>query len=176
MSLKASIDTVNHAGENKRHWKIYKCETCGSLVTACGREEGYQAIEWFPRGRDVDDDLPPKAKSYLTQAIASLHAPAGAVMLAASAIDAMLKAKTFVEGSLYARIDKAAADHVITKDMATWAHQVRLDGNDQRHADEDAGLPSQKDAERCVDFAIALGQFMFVLPARVTRGIEAASK
>lgn len=96
-------------------------------------------------------------------------------MLAASAVDAMLKAKNYTEGSLYARIDKAAADHVITDDMGQWAHEVRLDANDQRHPDEDASLPSREGARKSIDFVIALGQFMFVLPLRVKRGRAAAA-
>lgn len=92
-------------------------------------------------------------------------------MLTASSVDAMLKAKGYTEGSLYSRIDKAAADHLITADMAHWAHAVRLDANDQRHADEAADLPSEVDARRCIDFASALGQFLFTLPARVKKGL-----
>jgi len=95
-------------------------------------------------------------------------------MLAASSIDAMLKAKNYKEGSLYSRIDQAAADHLITAEMAAWAHDVRLDANDQRHADEAESLPSDEDARRALDFAEALGDFMFVLPARVKRGREQA--
>lgn len=107
----------------------------------------------------------------------SINAPAGAVMLAASAVDAMLKEKKYLEGSLYSRIEKAAADHLITQDMANWAHEVRLDANDQRHADEARSLPTQADAKRAIDFAAALGTFLYVLPARVRRGLtEAAGK
>jgi hypothetical protein len=91
-------------------------------------------------------------------------------MLAASAVDAMLKAKSYVDGSLYQRIEKAAEDHLITKDMAAWAHEVRLDANDQRHSDEGADFPSPEDAKRSVEYVQALGQFMFVLPARVAKG------
>jgi hypothetical protein len=60
--------------------------------------------------------------------------------------------------------------------MASWAHEVRLDANDQRHADDNAALPSEADAKRAVDFATALAQFMFVLPAKVQRGIADAKK
>jgi hypothetical protein len=83
----------------------------------------------------------------------------------------MLKAKEYTDGSLYSRINKAAKDHLITQDMAQWAHDVRLDANEPRHADEEAPLPSQEDAQRCLDFAQALGEFLFVLPARVKRGL-----
>ncbi|MBI4293556.1 MAG: DUF4145 domain-containing protein [Betaproteobacteria bacterium] len=103
-----------------------------------------------------------------------LSSPAGAVMLAASAVDAMLKAKKLSSGSLYSRIDEAAKAHLITAEMAEWAHDVRLDANDQRHSDQDVPLPDQEQAKKCVEFAIAFGQFLFVLPARVERGIKSA--
>ena len=93
-------------------------------------------------------------------------------MLAASAVDAMLKDKGYNEGSLYSRINEAKDDHLITEGMAAWAHNIRLDANDQRHADQGAGLPKQEDASRCLEFAQALGQFLYVLPARVERGLN----
>jgi hypothetical protein len=96
-------------------------------------------------------------------------------MLAASGVDAMLKAKNYKDGSLYSRIDKAVENQLITSEMAQWAHDVRLDANDQRHSDEAAPLPTSDEARRAIDFALALGQFMFVLPARVQRGIAAAA-
>ena len=91
-------------------------------------------------------------------------------MLTASSIDAMLKDRGYKEGSLSARINRAADDHLITKEMAQWAHEIRLDANDERHADEKAEMPSTADAEKCVEFASALAQFLYVLPARVERG------
>lgn len=91
-------------------------------------------------------------------------------MLAASSIDAMLKDKSYKDGSLHDRIQQAAGDHLITEEMAAWAHDVRLDANDQRHADDKASLPDQDDASKCIDFAKALAEFLFVLPQRVERG------
>jgi len=91
-------------------------------------------------------------------------------MLAASSVDAMLKEKGLKQGKLYGRINEAAKQHLITEEMATWAHEVRLDANDERHADEEAELPSTDDAERVIEFALALAQFLFVLPSRVERG------
>ena len=93
-------------------------------------------------------------------------------MLAASAVDAMLKQRGLTEGSLYSRIEKAAEQHLITGEMTKWAHAVRLDANDQRHADEAAQLPTEADAQRSIDFAAALAEILFVLPARVERGLQ----
>lgn len=167
-----ALETHNHASTNRRFWGVYKCSRCGGLVVAASVSQGGTVSEVYPQVTDVDTAIPGKARAYLEQAINSLHAPAGAVMLAASSVDAMLKEKGYKEGSLYTRIDKAAEDKVITSDMAKWAHNIRLDANDQRHADEAMTLPTPQDAQRCVDFALALGQFMFVLPARVQRGIS----
>jgi hypothetical protein len=124
----------------------------------------------WPAPQAVADELPQRAKDYLSQAVASIHAPVGAVITAASAVDAMLKTKGYKDGNLYSRIDKAAEDHLITNEMAAWAHEIRLDANDQRHADNDAPLPTSEDALKVIEFARALGQFLFVLPARVERG------
>ena len=129
----------------------------------------------FPVPSTIPTDLPPKAAAFLSQAAASVHAPAGAVMLTASAVDAMLKAKGYSEGSLYTRIDKAAVEHLITQDMAKWAHKVRLDANDQRHADEAATLPDEADAKRSIEFASALATILFSLPARITQGLGGAA-
>ncbi len=99
-----------------------------------------------------------------------MSAPAGALMLAESAVDAMLKAKDYTEGSLYSRINSARDDHLITPEMAEWAHEVRLDANDPRHADQTKPVPEIADAARIIECTQALAQFVFVLPARVSRG------
>lgn len=168
----ARLETNNHQGNRVRRWIIYKCGSCGGLVTASSIQMGAEVMEYFPASQSIKDDIPEKPRTYLQQALESLHAPAGAVMLAASAVDSMLKIKGYTDGNLYSRIEKAAAEHVITGDMATWAHDVRLDANDQRHADDGATLPTEEDAKRVIDFATAIAEIMFVLPSRVQRGIR----
>lgn len=164
-------ETRDQAGNNLRRWMLYACTRCGGMVTAVAPQFDQPVTEHFPSAPTIPSDLPPRASTYLEQAVSSIHAPAGAVMLTASAVDAMLKAKGYTDGSLYTRIDKAAADHLITEDMAKWAHAVRLDANDQRHADATSSLPTEPDAKRCIDFASALALFLFTLPARVSKGL-----
>jgi hypothetical protein len=53
---------------------------------------------------------------------------------------------------------------------------VRLDANDERHADENADLPTEVDAKRCIDFTKALAEFLFILPDRIAKGRAAKSK
>ena len=168
------LETNNHDATRLRRWMIYYCGKCGGVVTAWASAWGAEVQEYFPVSPSVKDDIPDRPRAYLQQALESMHAPAGAVMLAASAVDSMLKLKGYADGSLYARIEKAVHEHLITKEMAQWAHEVRLDANDQRHADEVASLPTADEARRAIDFATALAEFLFVLPSRVQRGIAHA--
>jgi hypothetical protein len=167
------FETTDHQGRNQRRWRIYGCGSCGGVVSAWGSNFDQPVGGYFPTSPDIDAEIPDRPRTFLQQAQESLHAPAGAVMLCASGVDAMLKIKGYTEGSLYSRIEKAAADHLITPDMAAWAHEVRLDANDQRHADQAVALPNQQDAIRVLDFANALAEFLFVLPSRVQRGLLA---
>lgn len=168
---------TNDQNGRVRFWRVYQCNSCSGLVTAASTAGFDQAVtEMYPQPQQVSDEIPEPARTYLSQSAESLHAPSGAIMLAASSVDAMLKAKGYKKGSLYERIDQAAAQHLITADMALWAHDVRLDANEQRHADENAPLPGQGDAQRCIDFVRALGDILFALPARVERGRKAAQQ
>lgn len=172
LAKQSKFETSDVAGDNKRYWGVYSCSRCGGVVCACSKVNGGDVANHFPRAYEVAEAVPPPARNYLAQALDSLHAPAGAVMLSASGVDAMLKAKGLTEGRLYDRIDEAVVKGLITKEMGEWAHEVRLDANEPRHADERAPLPSQEGARRAVDFAQALAEFLFVLPARVQRGLK----
>ena len=171
ISILGNYQTENFDKSIVRHWATYSCKRCGSAIVASAKQMNYDVLEIFPKSLEIDKSVPQKARSYLTQAINSKSAPAGAVMLTASAVDAMLKAKNYAEGNLYSRIEAAANNHLITPEMAQWAHEVSLDANDQRHADDEATLPNSDDAEKVIDFALALAEFLFVLPAKIQRGI-----
>lgn len=174
LNAKHALQTKNDRGLAHRFWGFYACSVCGGIAMAVSRMNNPNDIgditDIWPAPQQVDDAVPDRARSYLEQAIASIHSPAGAVMLTASAVDSMLKEKGLKDGNLYKRIDAAAAQHLITAEMAIWAHEIRLDANDQRHADEEAALPDEADASKVIEFATALAQFLFVLPARVARG------
>lgn len=159
-----------------RQWKIYSCQRCGGIVSAYSYEQNGDVKEVFPSSESIDNSIPFKAKSFLEQAINSVHAPSGAIMLCASSVDSMLKEKGYNKGNLYSRINSAVKDHLITDNMATWAHEVRLDANDERHADDNADLPNSEDAQKAINFTTALGEYLFVLPSRIQRGIIDATK
>lgn len=166
------FETADHAMMNKRMWGVYKCTRCGGAITASAPAMNKEVTEIRPESRVVSDDIPERARSFLEQAIESIHAPSGAVMLCASAVDAMLKDKGYTAGSLYQRINEANNDNLITSEMANWAHDVRLDANDERHADETSIMPSKDDANRAVGFTAAFAEYLYVLPAKVRRGMR----
>ena len=169
-----NTETFNSKRENRRFWKIYKCFRCGGLVTASSESQVGQVLNLYPRISNISESIPEKAREYLSQAVMSVNAPAGAIMLCASSVDAMLKEKGYLEGKLYSRIKLAKEEHLITEEMSLWADEVRLDANNQRHSDKDSGLPTIEDAQRTIDFVKALAELLFVLPSKVKRGLEDA--
>jgi hypothetical protein len=159
-------------------WHVYVCESCGGTVSAAsavpanlGHTHMANAAQWvIPSVQPLSADIPARPANYLRQARETLHSPAASVVMSASAVDAMLKEREYTSGSLYSRIEKAERDGVLTKHMADWAHDVRLDANDERHADVNAADATGEDATRCLEFAETLADLLFVLPARVKRG------
>lgn len=175
LDIKHGLETRGVVDQNRRFWRVYACKRCGGIVTAAAEKYDGPVTEMFPSSVEVDESIPERARDYLVEAIASVHAPSGAIMLSASAVDAMLKEKGYTTGNLNSRIHEAVKDHLITEEMAKWAHEIRLDANDERHADETATKPTDQDAKRCIDFALALAEFLFVLPARIKRGLLKAT-
>ncbi|AUX76394.1 DUF4145 domain-containing protein [Sinorhizobium fredii] len=158
-------------------WATYRCNSCNAVV--CGEfiwEQGglLKAISIWPDAKAAHEDVPQPARTFLQQAFETLHAPDAAAVMAGSAVDAMLKHHGYTEGSLYKRIDQALEDNLLTKGMADWAHEVRLGSNRPRHADADKPHVSSDEAKQSVEFAEALGNFLFVLTAKIDRGIAAA--
>lgn len=130
--------------------------------------------EIYPQQKIAHEDVPPIVRTFLQQAFETLHAPDAAAVMAGSAVDAMLKAKSLTAGTLYERIDEALTKNMLTKGMADWAHSVRLGSNRPRHADEKRPHVTGDEAKQSVEFAEALGNFLFVLTAKINRGLEAA--
>jgi hypothetical protein len=124
----------------------------------------------------VAEELPERAKRFLQQATESRHAPDGALMLAASSIDAMLKEKGYVKEGLYTRIEQAFSEGLLTAEMRDWAHEIRLSANEPRHADDKFEGASSNDADQVIQFAKALDQYLFELPAKVQKCKQAAEE
>jgi hypothetical protein len=167
-------------GHPLNRWAAYACTNCGGVVLAKGKpgdlHVNAEIEEIIPAPRTAHEDLPERARIYLQQAYNTLHAPDAAAMVAGSAVDAMLKHLGYKDGSLYARIDEAKANGILTAGMAAWAHSVRLGSNNPRHADDNDPHTTSDQAKQAVEFAEGLGYFLFVLTAKIERGISAAQQ
>lgn len=172
LTFEAEITPRDSEGNPRGIWRFYCCNRCGSVVTAWGHGHLNPVLGVIPEIKKLSDDIPKRPRAYLQQALESVHVPSGAVMLAASAIDSMLKDKGYTDGNLYPRIKQAASDNLITDGMAEWAHRVRLGANAERHADEDYDLPSIEDARKAIKLAEASAEFLYVLPAMVKQGLS----
>jgi hypothetical protein len=170
-----------------RLWATYQCTSCSDVVlvkcawssrTAANKpwdDKKYDVDTIYPSAKIAHEDVPEPARTFLQQALDTLHAPDAAAVMAGAAVDAMLKKKGLTEGSLYSRIDKALKDNLLTQGMADWAHSVRLGSNRPRHADEHEPHVVPEQAKQSVEFAEALGNFLFVLTARIERGLKEAT-
>lgn len=170
----------NSSGALCYGWKIFVCNACAyPVIKGYFLEYGAKEIPkesmnkaellLLPKPKTAHEDIPLKARSFLQQAMESLHAPSGAIMLCASCVDEMLKQNGYTDDTLHSRIGKANDDHLLTDQMKEWADDIKFDANDERHADENAKLPTIDDAKKSLDFATALAEYLFVLPSRVKR-------
>ncbi|MFC0204755.1 DUF4145 domain-containing protein [Novosphingobium soli] len=158
----------------------YRCTSCSGWIIVIGNQNEHVAnpeiVEIIPGFPSAHEDLPDTARVYLDQAMSTVNAPDASAVMSGSAVDAMLKALGYEKGSVYSRIDQACKEHKITEAMAEWAHAVRLGSNRPRHADQDNPHTSIEEAKQSLEFAEALGNFLFVLSAKIQRGIEAANQ
>ena len=75
------------------NWATYKCTSCYDQVlirSHRGNKSTSVVKDIYPEMQFVAEELPPRARKYLEQAVRSIHAPDGAAILAGSAVDAML--------------------------------------------------------------------------------------
>lgn len=62
------------------------------------------------------------------------------------------------------RIDKMAAEHRITTELQTWAHELRLDGNEALHGDGEASEEMTSQMHELCRFLLI---YLYTLPAQV---------
>jgi Domain of unknown function (DUF4145) len=62
------------------------------------------------------------------------------------------------------RIDRLATEHRITPELQTWAHELRLDGNEALHGDEDA---TEEMANQMHHLCWFLLTYLYTLPSQV---------
>jgi len=72
-------------------------------------------------------------------------------------------------GSWKKRIDKLAAENLITPALKDWAHELRLDGNEALHGDQPADEELATRMERLTYFLLT---YLYTLPAQVAAARE----
>ena len=107
--------------------------------------------------------LPAQVESRYMEAVKIMGgAPESAGMMFRKTLDVALKLiRPEDRGNLKQRIDKAAEVDAITKDLAKWAHRIRLDGNDAAHADNPISSDDLKDLHRFTELVLL---YLFSLP------------
>ena len=156
-------------GGKPRAWSAFMCTSCGSICSAEGFNDSNQASirNVYPSDWSPSDRIPESASRYLQQAHDTLHAPDASVVMSASAIDSMLKSLDLSEGALHKRIEEAVSKGYLTKEMSRWAHNVRLNSNNPRHADIGKPHLTQEEAHNALAFGRAIAEILFVLPSRI---------
>ena len=169
----AKSDPKRTIGKIPKWWFGYQCKSCSGVVSiSCiaiplSASTKLLVDGVFPNTWSPSEVIPDFVTRFLTQAHETLSSPDASVLMSASSIDAMLKDKGLEKGSLYSRIDEAVSQGFITKNMAKWAHLVRLDSNKPRHADITDKALGSEDAKRSLDFAKALAELLYILPSRI---------
>lgn len=161
-------------------WYVYQCSKCGGPVSVqvTGPRQYVgdatkphfahvnPTLQFIPENQELSEVIPTQVRRFLSQAINSLFAPDGAAMLANSAVDATLKARGLKGGSVYKRLGEAVSQGLITNEMREWADDIRIESNNPRHADDASEPISVERAKLIVEFAKALADILFVLPAK----------
>lgn len=62
------------------------------------------------------------------------------------------------------RIDKLAGENRITKEIQEWAHELRLDGNEALHGDDDATEEMTEQMHHLAHFILV---YLYTLPAQI---------
>lgn len=191
LEFKHSIYHSSSGQYSSNHWLCYRCTSCGNPIQFLASVpddmsgnlpeslvlRAVYSEQTIPAAALEDlDDWPDRAATYYRQGLNAVGAPDAAVMVAGSSVDAMLKDKGYEEGSVYARINEAVEDRVLTPDMGEWAHSVRLAANNPRHADLSSPHATFDEAKAALEFVRSLGLFLYVLPAQVRRGKEQAKQ
>jgi hypothetical protein len=132
--------------------------------------DGWRVFNFWPAipGPSIPDHLPEAVGGALLQAernypVEGNEEAAGTMYR--KALDVGLKTLApDVSGTLQRRIDKMVEQHVLTPDLGTWAHQIRLLGNESAH-DEEA--PDRDELEALRNFTNLALQYLFTLPKMV---------
>jgi hypothetical protein len=156
-------------------WAVYHCSKCRRFILAWAPEFGEVQHIW-PQPLVLSEDIPLRVRKALDEATKIRDvAPSASIIQSQRAVELMLHEKGVAVGknvTFNDKIKEAAANQIIIPAMADWANEIRWAANDERHLNVDDATPDQ--AHQLAEFALALAQNLFVLPARISRGLKRA--
>jgi hypothetical protein len=162
MPVSAVIRVDVRAGGTKPH------EINGDLFMA---DSPYRLLDSYPKVPPIDIPLnrPPAVESVYSQAVRARRAELWDAACGMYRRSMELALKEIEPGiaawKLEKRIDQLAGANKITPDLQTWAHELRLDGNEGLHGTE----PATKDlCDQMDGFCRFLLLYLYTLPAQVT--------
>lgn len=123
--------------------------------------------EWLPRPPtpDVPEHLPPAVHTALLQAERARHLAdntAPAAMCYRRALQIGVRALQAQGNNLLQEIDSLVTNGRLTNEMGSWAHEVRLIGNDGAHEE---AQPTNDEIESIAEFTRLFMLYAFTLPA-----------
>lgn len=165
---------------------MYKCPKCsGPIVTRVFNQHHRDLASRGGDIRDIDgitikwieppaptpeapEHTPAAVAEYYVEACDSLHRQkwTSAASMLRKCMEVALKqfAPDVEAWKLEKRIDKLAAEHLITPALKDWAHELRLDGNEALHGTEPATEELATRMERLTHFLLV---YLYTLPAQV---------
>ena len=132
----------------------------------------YRLDTIYPSAGNLPEYLPKRVAQRYSEALSNMGRAAyeSAGMMFRKTLELSLKTiRPDDDGNLYFRIDKAAEAGAITRDLAEWAHRVRLDGNDAAHEDT---VPTAEDIRELKHFTELVLRYLFTLPGMLKRWSE----
>lgn len=161
--------------ENKQRktWYIFCCNNCYGLVTVeTAINNSKNVIKYFPENDVISEDIPNPAKKYLEEAVKTVHSPSASILVGSRSLNEMLLAIGYEDKNLYNKLQQASEDRKITSEMESWAHEVRLNANEERHPKKYSTEATQEDAKNTIELLKAFAQYLFVLPAMIQKEIK----
>ena len=142
----------------------------GTPLDLMNRESGFNILGVYPSAIpiDVPENIPDAVAKAFKQAAESRSAGHfdAACSMYRRAMELALKvfSPDIEAWKLEKRIDKMAAENRITKDLQSWAHELRLDGNDALHGDKEATGEMAGQMHGLCKFLLI---YLYTLPAQV---------
>lgn len=166
-----------YAAKEEYFSALFNCPNCGKQnLIILGRRRvssgySYYYKTQFPKySPDRMDDVPKEIESDRYEAWESYYNECfkASAIMARSALQRAVRILEAKGRSLYEEIEDLKNGGVITKQLADFAHEVRITGNDIAHP-EDITTVDQKEVEESLDFLDGFLETVFVLPAIAER-------